>query len=316
MKAERPEPRMAVEREIFLRSMALGRPAGRDNGRLGDSMREVFFEAGRTLYEAGDPSDEIFFIVRGVVEARKPGAPPRRFDARSVVGVLDATREVPHDRSAVAVTDVEALLLRNEDRLDALEDSFEYTREIILFTAESLHELTLRSPTLGAAEPQPQALENEALPDPLPLIERVLTLREVAVFAKASLQTLISLAPVAHEVRVPAGATLFRAGEVHAVFYVVARGCIELTRETPPGRARFGPATMVGGAPALGDAERIYTAQAVTDSVLLCFREGDFFDVLEDHFDLTRSVLACIASERIRLVEELEREGDAAAATR
>jgi CRP-like cAMP-binding protein len=312
MNSERNEPRHVAEREIFLRSMALGRAPTGDNRRLGEAMTEAFFAAGSVLYEAGDPSDEVFFIVSGEVELRKEGSAPRRFDATSVIGVLDASREAPYERTAVALTDVEALVLRNEDRIDLFEDSFEYTREVILFTAAALHELTLQLPSLGVVSSDAAGEEAGPVASPLPLVERVLTLRDVQAFANASIQTLLSLAPAALEVRIAQGETLFRAGEVRAVFYVVVSGCIELRREHPPGVARFGPATLVGGVPAIGDAERLYSAHALRDSVLLCFREVDFFDVMEDHFELARCVLAFIASERVRVVDELEARAPAA----
>jgi CRP-like cAMP-binding protein len=301
-----PAPRRnAVEREIFLRSMALGRPPSRDNRQMGEAMREVFFPAGTVIYRAGDPSDDIYFVVHGTISLTREGTVTRNLDARSVVGILDAIRERPHDRTATALTDVEALVLRDEDRLEMLEDSFEYTREIIMFSLIGLHELMLELPDMGFAEPA----ETGSLPEPdaLPMIERVLTLRDVQAFGRASIQPLVSLAQLATEIRVRAGETLFAAGEVTGVFFVVARGCIELERSAPPGSARFGPAAIVGGIPALGDAERIYSARAVQGSVLLCFRESDFFDVLEDHFELARSVLAFIADQRVAIVDEIER---------
>jgi CRP-like cAMP-binding protein len=308
MSGDRAPRRNAVEREIFLRSMALGRPPSRDNRQMGEAMREEFFPAGTVIYRVGDPSDEIYFVVRGTISLTKEGTVTRNLDARSVVGILDAIRERPHDRTATALTDVEALVLRDEDRLEMLEDSFEYTRDIILFSLIGLHELMLELPDMGLAEPGESSPPVEPPePDPLPMIERVLTLRDAPAFGRASIQPLVSLAQLATEVRVRAGEMLFRAGEVTGVFFVVARGCVELERSDPPGLARFGPAAIVGGIPALGDAERIYSARAVGDSVLLCFRESDFFDVLEDHFELARSVLAFIADQRVAIVDEIER---------
>jgi CRP-like cAMP-binding protein len=305
MSEDRTPRRNPVEREIFLRSMALGRPPSRDNRQMGEAMREVFFPAGTVIYQAGDPSDDIYFVLRGTINLAKEGSASRNLDERSVVGILDAIRERPHDRTATALTDVEALVLRDEDRLELLEDSFEYARETILFSLTGLQELMLELPDMGFAEPGQSGPLPE--PDALPMIERVLTLRDVEAFGRASIQALVSLAQLATQTRVPAGETLFRAGEVTGVFFVVARGCIELERSAPPGRARFGPAAIVGGIPALGDAERIYSARAVQSSVLLCFRESDFFDIMEDHFDLARSVLAFIADQRVAMVDEIER---------
>jgi CRP-like cAMP-binding protein len=141
----------------------------------------------------------------------------------------------------------------------------------------------------------------------LPLVERVLTLREVALFSRAGIQSLVSLAPYLDEMRLAAGESLFEVGEVRGMFFVVARGLIELERSEPPGRATFGPGSLVGGTAALGDVEHHYAGRAVTDSVILRVREEDFFDVMEDHFDLARSVFADLAAQRERVMNLIER---------
>jgi CRP-like cAMP-binding protein len=305
------EPRSAVEREIFLRTMTVGRPISPTFKLLGEAMREVFFDAGTTIYEEGSAADDTYFIMKGTVALQRDGAPDLVFGPNSVVGIIDADLDRPHARRAVALTDVEALALRTEDRLEVLEDNFEQTRALILFTAARLHELAVELPAEDTDElPDPGP---ELGPERLPLVERVLLLHDTTAFTRAGIQALVSLAPVADEFRIPAGDTLFRAGEVTGVFFVVARGSIELEHQHSGRRYRFGPGSIVGGSAAFGDVERLYTARALRDSVLLRLREEAFFDVMEDHFDLARSVLGYIAGEREQVVEALERRKQATA---
>jgi CRP-like cAMP-binding protein len=294
----------AVQRELFMRSMAIGALSSAAR-QLGNAMREVFFEAGSVIYELGSPADDVYFIVSGSVKLVRDGAPAWELGPRSVVGGMDADLDRPRSRTAVALTDVEALVLRNDDRLEVLEDNFEQTRRLILFVGERLHQLTLALPSGGFGDPAEPGPEPEA--EPLPLVERVLSLRDVPAFSKASIQALVTLAPAAEELRIDAGQTLFRSGEVRGVFFVIARGLIELERSQPPGKARFGPASIVGGSSAFGDMERFYTARAVRASVLLRIREDDFFDVMEDHFDLARSVMAYMSAQREQVMDQLER---------
>jgi CRP-like cAMP-binding protein len=291
--------------------MAVGRPTSPTTKLLGESMREVFFDAGAVLYEEGSAADDLYFIMQGTVALRREGMPDLVFGPNSVVGIIDADLDRPHARRAVALTDVEALALRAEDRLEVLEDNFEQTRALILFTAERVHELVLGS----AAEDSDKSPEPgpELGPEPLPLVERVLLLHDTAAFKRAGIQALVSLSPVADEFRIRSGDTLFRAGEITGVFFVVARGSIELEHENTKRRRRFGPGSIVGGSAAFGDVERLYTARALCDSVLLRLREEAFFDVMEDHFDLARSVLGYIAQEREQVIEALERKKRAAA---
>lgn len=308
MPSERPrlsEPGHAVERELFLRSMAFDRRFASATKQIADLMRDAFVEAGTALYEQGDPADEVYFIVHGSVRTLAPGVQDRTFGPRSLVGIMDAQQDRPHTRSAVAETDVEALVVRTEDWLEVLEDNFEYARALILSLAERLHELTLELPDGGFPEPRLEAAPAER--EPMALVERVLTLRDVPAFRRAGIQALVSLAPVAEEVRVRRGELLFSPGQIKGVFFVVARGLVELERAEPHIRARFASAAIVGGSAALGDAERFYTARALQDSVLLRIEEEDFFDIMEDHFDLARSVTGYIAAQRESVLDEIER---------
>jgi CRP-like cAMP-binding protein len=208
------------------------------------------------------------------------------------------------------VTDVEVLVLNNDERLEVLEDNFEQARGMILFMSSRLHELTLGLAGGGVDPPrgEPEPCVNV---EPLPLVERVLTLREVPMFSRCGIQALVSLAPLVEEVRLSVGETLYRPGELDGVFFVVARGVIETERLDPPAKSLFGQGSLLGGNAALGDAEHRYAARALTEAVLLRVREEDFFDVMEDHFDLARSMFAYLAAERERLMNRLALESPA-----
>src|SRR5688572_3989390 len=185
-----PEPgtQSAVQRELFLRSLAVSRPLSAAARQLGRAMSERSFDAGAVIYEAGTPADDVYFIVRGRVKLTRPGGPTWEFGPNSVVGGIDADLERPRARTAVAETNVDALVLSNEDRLDVLEDNFEHTRAMILFIAARVHEWMMRLPNGGFAEPALALAPGRiSSAQPLPLVERVLTLREVPAFSRASI---------------------------------------------------------------------------------------------------------------------------------
>lgn len=296
--------RSAVERELFLRSMLLGRPLASGAKQLGRGMRERFFEAGSVLYEAGAASDDVYFIVSGQVRLSAPGLPDWEFGPSSVVGTIDADLERPHTRSARALSDVQALVLSNDDRLEVLEDNFEQTRILILFLAERLYQLTAQLPGSDSVP----AIECASCPvqEPLPLVERVLTLREAPIFSRCGIQALVSLSPFIEQLHLAAGQPLFEPGAGRGSFCVVACGTIEVERSQPHGVSYFGPGALVGDAPALADIERDESARAVSESVVLRVRLEEFFDVMEDHFDLARSVFAYLAAERERAMNLIE----------
>jgi CRP-like cAMP-binding protein len=288
---------------LFLRS-TIGRnlPSTRE---LAELMRDVAFEAGATIYREGDAAEEIFFVLRGTVALSKAGGVRHEYGPGSVIGIFDVEQDKPRARSAVALTAVALLALSSEDRLELLEDSFEQTSALIRMAAARLDELA----RYGGGPLDPGATLAPK-PEPLLLIERVFTLRDTPAFRRASIQALVSLAPAADEVRLAAGERLFERGEARAVLFVVVAGCLELERADGQ-RERFGAASLLGGGAAFGDALVRQSARALTSAVVLRIREEDFYDVMEDHFELARSLLAYLASEQERRLEERE----AAAAT-
>jgi len=294
------ETRASVQRQLFLRTMSVARPAGGSTEALAKMMRDVFFPAGSKLYSQGEPPEDIYFIVSGSAELRAPDVPPVSFDDRSVLGVMDMLQDIPHARDAVAVTDVRALAIRTEDWLELLEDNFEFSRSAIVNISESSQGIGKElGDAAGFAEPA--GGEGEAPPSrPLNVVERLLVLRALPAFARTRIQALTSLAEIASEVRLSPGEVLFREREPQAAIFAIAIGSVELVSETPAVRARFGPRSLVAG-PAAFAPTAGYTASARAPSVLLKIAREDLFDVMEDKFEVARSVLAFLATERSRL---------------
>jgi CRP-like cAMP-binding protein len=308
----RQTDRDRVERELFLRT-TIGRdlfagtprtPALPSARELAELLRDVAFDAGEVIYREGDAADEIYFVRRGKVGLSRGGV-VHEFGPGSVIGILDVEQDKPRARTATALTDVELLSLSSEERLELLEDSFEHTRSLIRMTATRLDE----SSRYGGAEIE-LASTLAPKPEALLLIERVFTLRDTPAFRKASIQALVSLAPSADEVRLAAEELLFERGEARGVLFVVVAGCLELDGSSPSaegGRHRYGAASLLGGGPSFAEALARQSARAVTPAVVLRVREEDFYDVMEDHFDLARSVLSFLASETERRLDEAER---------
>ncbi|MEY2934127.1 MAG: hypothetical protein RL033_4876 [Pseudomonadota bacterium] len=294
----RQSERDRVERELFLRAMLGGKlPAARE---MAEQLRGRTLEAGEFLYRAGDLANEVYFVVQGTIGLSRPGGPEREFGPGSMLGIFDVEHDRPRVRTARALSKVELLALSAEDRLELLEDSFEQTRAVIRRMAARLDEL-------GQYGGQPLEPTQTLAPkeEALPLIERVFTLRDTPAFRRASIQALVSLAPAADEVALGAGEVLFQQGEARGVLYVVVAGCLELIR-ADGALERYASATLVGGGAALGDGLLRQSARALTPAVVLRLREEDLYDVMEDHFELARSVMRYLSTEHEQQLEAAE----------
>lgn len=307
MQADEGEDRIdIVQRELFLRALAPTATAARQ---LAHVITDTYFPEGTLLYREGDEPAEMYYIVRGQVRCEREGEEPWLFGQGDVVGIFDLNLERPRARTAVAVTDVSAMMLKAEDLFEVQEDNFDYTKQLLWRLAQSLHEICLTlSPNGGFAPPEHDDWElAEGLE--MNLVERIGVLRDSLAFEGASIQSLVRLAGQFEVLRLAEHEVLFEPDSAHKEIYVVACGQIAVERQRdPPLSGRFGTGAMVCGFAALGDIELEYRAWAHSpQAIVLRIAEEDLVDVMEDHFDVVRSLFKGMTRERERLMLERAR---------
>ena len=297
---------MNIERQLFLRTMIVGRSMGSAAEHLAGLMRDAYFPAGSILYRAGEASDRLYFIVRGQVQLVSEGLEPLRFGDRSVIGVLDMLQDRPYARTAVAMADVEALETRAEDWLEMLEDNFEYGRAALGGNATGLTALAQALPLMGfppAGVPGQQLSLPGAVGEPLDLVGRLLVLRALPAFSMARIQALSTMSEIAEELRLRPGAALFGPGQVPTSVYAVARGKVEIWADSFPSPVTFGPGTVVGNYAPFSDRVLPFGARAAEPTTVLRIGKEDLLDLMEIHFEVARSAMAYVANERVRMLE-------------
>ncbi len=235
-----------VEHELFLAQMTSVEPPKHVVEQMLALLRTVMFRKGQVVYEQGFAADSIFFIVTGEVELGAQGVEPWHFSENSVVGVLDAIVGRPYSRTAVAVSDVQAMVLRADDYYDLLEDNFDFCQLIIGDVSNGLfaQNLTQSNPA-KLLHGDPSRVLVEKRDQRLSVVERLLVLRQVAAFLTGSTQSLVGLAELARESRWKSGDVIFREGDASDVFWVIASGSIEIERESPKFRVIRGPGDLI-----------------------------------------------------------------------
>lgn len=289
-----------IARELFLAAFFPPQVAARILPRIASAMRDLWVPAGHVLFRAGEPADVFFFVVEGEVRIEGNDLPPLMLGERSVAGIIDVLADRARTRDCVVTKDAHLLELPAEEWLNVLEDDAEFARGALRNAARGAHAALL---TLVPDGGFPDVALHEAAPDlpTLHLVERMLALRSTPLVQRASAQALEELAEIAKEVRLEPGQALFERGDGVGRFCFVAQGTIALERDEPRITARFGPGTLVGGVAAVTLETEPYSARAVTRSVVLDVDHDDLFDVVEEHFDLGRSLIVMVALENERL---------------
>jgi CRP-like cAMP-binding protein len=295
-------PQITLERELFLRTMSLSTQRGGAGLQLARAMRDASFRAGETIYREGDFTRSIHFVTHGEVELSSVTVEPRRLGAPAVIGVVDVNLRRPFSRTATAITDVRALVLREDDWIEALEEHFDFAHASVIRGADNLQTLHLATPPGGGFAEPPAASDEE--PHALNLQERTRALRGISIFKTAGIQALALLATGATERALAPGERLFTRDDPAKTLLVVARGTIRIERENPVIRARFGPGSLVGGGASISFVKRPFTAEAEGAAVVLELQREDVIDALEDHVEMIHSILAGLAGEREHVLIE------------
>jgi len=134
------------------------------------------------------------------------------------------------------------------------------------------------------------------------VVERAIALRKVDAFSGVPMDQLAHVAAAAREVSFPAGDLLFMEGEPPLSLFVMLEGRVQLEKE---GKS-FGEA--VAGEP-LGtwsifdDHPRRATAKVVEDARVLVLDREDFYEVVAEHVDITRSLVQDLVRRLIELTK-------------
>jgi CRP-like cAMP-binding protein len=290
-----------IAREVFLASLIEGgRHLGSALRRLAREMDDVTLAAGESLYRIGERSEHFYFVESGEIELSRVGAVSIKFVERELLGTLDATLQRPHTHDAVATKPTHLLRLRIEDWSELLEDDFEMARRAVTRVAGQVYGLRLRPPPLGGFD-EPGKGPSIALHG-LQVVDRILRLREVAAFRRASTQALAELARLGSTMMGKKDDVMFAAGEMKGQLVVIASGEVSEWWKEADVKARFGPSSLVGGTGSISNRDNGEVRVTVEMRAIVLPLE-DYFDVMEEHFDVAQSALIAMAEERESLLD-------------
>ncbi len=295
-----------IQRELFL--AAFGANVGAIEPDVTDRLTAILEEqvahAGETLFAAGDAPDFYYLLREGRVQLVRAGSAPWTYEGPSVFGLSDALLERPRVRTAVALTEVQAMRVQSEAWIELLEDSFALARAAVIGSVR----------TVAALEERLWASRRRAPLRPitpcapgcdLDVIERLAILTEAPLLRGAGVMILSDLASASDVVAFEAGATLIERGKGEGRVHVLLEGEVEAARSTPDVVWRGGPGEVVCGTAAFGDPVLAWEAVARTAGRALTFRTADWLDLMEENFDMVRTTLGALSLSREELLELL-----------
>lgn len=319
------EVQIRVEHELFVRSFFGMSPPPRVTRQLTARMRDRHFEAGEVLFQAKTPTRWIHFVVSGTVSMSEDSDDAWSFGPNSMIGIVDANLDRPHQRTARAVTEVHALAIELEDFYDILEDNFDFTRLMLIDAYAATWERSLKLPAEDILPHDPARVAERPWRSVRRLneVQRLMILHGSCFANGGPVQPLVLLAQQSRERRVGRSEVVMEKGEALDAMWFVADGLLHVDSTTVdpdyekrrwaarvrqtvherPVRGRFGPGEIILASAGLGSPRSPIDVVAAEDSVLVGVPREALWDMMEDHFGLARCALAYIAreNERIRL---------------
>jgi CRP-like cAMP-binding protein len=302
---------LRTSRELFLSAMA-----GDDAqvsavalDLLASALEEDELSAGGTLFGSGEPAEMVYFMRDGRAKVTLDSGKYWIVEGRWAFGGLEALLERPFVRTAVALTDLHLLKLRADIWLDVLENHFDLARAVLRNVSRSVLRLELRK---WALQPRPTATPMTVpptSPSPLQFMDRLATISDLPLFRHAGVQVLADVAGLMNEVVFAPGESLIALNEAFDKTFLLIEGEVTAHCVDPELTVVYGPGTGVCGLAALGGNLGAWEARATTKTRALTLSVEDWFDLMEEHFDLLRSAFAALVELRDSILEHLASQG-------
>lgn len=130
------------------------------------------------------------------------------------------------------------------------------------------------------------------------LVEKVLLLKSATLFQHLTGADIEKIAAIVHEARFAAGQPIFEQGDPGDALYIVTTGQVKVHLGDKQ-IAVLKDRDCFGEMAILDDQPRSASITAVTDVHCLALRREDFFFLLEDHFEIVKSIIR-VLTERLR----------------
>jgi CRP-like cAMP-binding protein len=240
--------------------------------RVAEVGEQIRHQAGREVCRAGQPPDDVFFLLEGAVEAFGDKGPGKELAAPAAVNLEEVLQGIPLRHTIRAIEHTIGFRVPAAAFLTMVTDN--------ILMAQGLFRLLLHS----SSDEAKRAMTSPNAPVP----ERSRLFRQDPLLAGATASQLLALRSFSTPVPLTPGKVLFDFGAPPAT-YQVMEGEVRLEASDQPPvlvspRATFGVADTLAGGPSE------WRAVATANGQALRLDRDDLFAVMADHVDLMQNL--------------------------
>lgn len=261
------------------------------------NMKAVKCAAGQTIFQEGDAGDSFYIVIKGKVLIHKGESKIVELGGGQVFGEMAILDNEKRSASVTAVEDTLLFKLESDTFYDIIADKIEIAKGIIRMLTARLR--TQIAKVTGEAKPdieiddlaiersQTTQLDGEAL------LKRVLILKDIDLFASLSDEDVVLLANIIEEVAFKKGEHIVKEGEPGEAMYGISQGAVLVHRGNTElavlrNNEYFGEMSVLDNEP------RSATVTALKDTTLLKLSSDDFYSLLFDKIEITKSIFAVL----------------------
>jgi ATP/ADP translocase/HEAT repeat protein/CRP-like cAMP-binding protein len=281
------EPLPAVELASRLRGVPLFAFVSVDElFRIAALGRQVRYEPGRALYEAGRAVDSIQILLDGRVSAARPDGEAKTLTAPNVVGFEAVIEGSPAEKTIKAVETTIALSLTTDEFLSLLSENVEIAQGIFRLMLERRGGAGRHALMRGNL---PSSLKRKLDQGQYQAVDTVLLLQSSPLLERATAAQLLGLASIARSVTLTVGADPLSGSEPSVL--VVLSGAVRLERDGANSETAVA-GDVIGIYEALAGVASPVKAEVTTAGQGLRFLRSDMLDVLADDIGLLRGIFS------------------------
>ena len=287
------EPLPAVELTDRLREVPLFAFVSVDElFRLADAGKQIRHVTGEVLYEEGMPLESFHILLEGKLDLSKRSGVSRNIEPPALLGLEEVLEGSPARETARAIDKSVVLTLTAEQYRQLLVDNTDLVQGLFRTVLDDPQFAAGRLVLKGTGSTQLAQLAAGGL---LP-IERVLVLRLIPLFARATSDDLLKLAAVMQEVRLTPEVPLFTEEDPAALYALVAGEVTLVSASESPVAGNAGDA--IGVYETLAGVPLGRQARVVREGLALKIDREALFDLLAHRPMLTQEIFGALFRAR------------------
>jgi CRP-like cAMP-binding protein len=282
-----------LERILYLKKLpVLARLPNDALAAIAEATRERSFAKGAVVQREGEPITRVQIVVDGQIRGTRRGTPMPVAGPGTPMGSIPMLARDAYGYQGVAEIDSFTLELDSEALLEVCEDHFIIVHQILQYLSRWVISIEQKAgPQLRAEAAPLQRLGRGELD----LVERIFFLRQLAPFARASINALAELSRGLTEVHFDAGVPLWAEGDQSPYVLLLVGGTIVCESKAHGHVFRMGGGHAVGVMEAMAELPRWFDARAETPVVALHGALEALIDEFEDNFEMGMDYAALLA---------------------